>query len=129
MKKLYVGNLSYDATEEDLQALFSEYGTVASVNIIKDKFDNSSKGFGVVEFEDGSAADAAISALDGSDFKGRGLRVSEARAKTDGGGGGRGRGGGGGGRGGYGGGGGRGGHGGGRGGGGRGGHGGGGGNW
>ncbi|MCB0328501.1 MAG: RNA-binding protein [Bdellovibrionales bacterium] len=101
MKKLYVGNLTYDATEEDLRVLFGEHGNVASVNIIKDKFDNSSKGFGFVEMEDDGAADAAISALDGNDFQGRALRVSEARERTESRGGDRRGGGGGGGRGGY----------------------------
>ena len=108
MKKLYIGNLSYDASEDDLKELFSAHGEIASVNIIKDKFTNNSKGFGFIEMEDDSAAEAAITELDGNEFQGRKLRVSEARAKTEGGGGrggrrdgGRGGYGGGGGRGGY----------------------------
>jgi RNA recognition motif-containing protein len=98
MKKLYIGNLSYDASEDDLKELFSAHGEIASVNIIKDKFTNNSKGFGFIEMEDDSAAEAAITELDGNEFQGRKLRVSEARAKTEGGGGGRGGYGGGGGR-------------------------------
>ena len=104
MKKLYVGNLSYQVSEEQLTELFGAHGTVKSVNVIKDRDTGQSKGFGFVEMEEGDAADSAISALDGTDFEGRSIRVSEARAKEDrgGGGGGRGgyRGGGGGGRGG-----------------------------
>ncbi len=89
MKKLYVGNLSYDTSEDDLRDLFSPHGEIASINIIKDKFTNNSKGFGFVEMQDDGAADAAINELDGNEFQGRNIRVSEARAKTEGGGGGR----------------------------------------
>lgn len=84
MKKLYVGNLSYDAQDEELSALFAEYGTVVSAKIIRDKFDGNSKGFGFVEMEDDGAADNAISSLDGNDFKGRSLKVNEARAREEG---------------------------------------------
>jgi RNA recognition motif-containing protein len=91
MKKLYVGNLSYDTSEDDLRDLFSPHGEIASINIIKDKFTNNSKGFGFVEMQDDGAADAAINELDGNEFQGRNIRVSEARAKTEGGGGGGGR--------------------------------------
>jgi RNA recognition motif-containing protein len=128
-KKLYVGNLTYDTTEDNLVELFSEYGEVLSAQIIIDRETNRSKGFGFVEMADG--ADEAANALNGQDFRGRNLTVNEARPREDrrGGGGGGGRGGyggGGGGRGSYGGGGGS-GSGGGYGGGGRGGYGGGGG--
>src|SRR5437763_4959921 len=121
-KKLYVGNLTDDTTEDNLVELFSEYGEVLSAQIIIDRDTNRSKGFGFVEMADG--ADEAANALNGQDFRGRNLTVNEARPREDRGGGG------GGGRGGYGGsgggGGGRGGYGGGGGGGGRGGYGGGG---
>jgi RNA recognition motif-containing protein len=123
-KKLYVGNLTYDTTEDNLVELFSEYGEVLSAQIIIDRDTNRSKGFGFVEMANG--ADEAANALNGQDFRGRNLTVNEARPRED-----RGGGGGGGGRGGYGGGGGgRGGYGGGgSGGGGRGGYGGGGGGY
>ena len=109
-KKLYVGNLTYDTTEDNLVELFSEYGEVLSAQIIIDRDTNRSMGFGFVEMADG--ADEAANALNGQDFRGRNLTVNEARPRED-----RGRGGAGGG-GGYGGGGGRGGYGGGSGGGG-----------
>src|SRR3954464_2600708 len=104
-KKLYVGNLTYDTSEDNLVELFSEYGEVLSAQIIIDRDTNRSKGFGFVEMADG--ADEAANALNGQDFRGRNLTVNEARPREDrgGGGGGGGRGGdggGGGGRGGYG---------------------------
>ena len=77
-KKIYVGNISYTTTEDDLQNLFEQYGTVLSVNIIVDRDTNRSKGFGFVEMEDSSAADAAISELDGKENSGRNIRVNEA---------------------------------------------------
>jgi RNA recognition motif-containing protein len=124
---IYVGNLSRDVTEEDLQKAFAEFGQVESVNLIKDRFSGEARGFGFVEMPSKDEAEAAITGLNGQDLQGRALNVNEAQPKKDtrsgggggrggyGGGGGRGRGGGGGGRGG-GGGGGRGGGGGGRGG-------------
>jgi cold-inducible RNA-binding protein len=110
-KKLYVGNLTYDTSEDNLVELFSEYGEVLSAQIIIDRDTNRSKGFGFVEMADG--ADEAASALNGQDYRGRNLTVNEARPREDRGRGGYGGGGsGGGGRGGgYGGGGGRGGYG------------------
>ena len=91
-KKLYVGNLTYDTTEDNLVELFSEYGEVLSAQIIIDRDTNRSKGFGFVEMADG--ADEAANALNGQDFKGRNLTVNEARPREDrGGGGGGGRGG------------------------------------
>ena len=77
-KKIYVGNMSYNTSEGELQNLFEQYGTVLSVNIITDRETNRPKGFGFVEMEDDSAALAAISDLDGKDFGGRNLRVNEA---------------------------------------------------
>jgi len=102
-KKLYVGNLTYDTTEDNLVELFTEYGEVLSAQIIIDRDTNRSKGFGFVEMADGG--DEAANALNGQDFRGRNLTVNEARPREDrGGGGGFGGGGGagGGGRGGYG---------------------------
>src|SRR5438105_494579 len=130
--KLYVGNLSFQTTQQDLEDLFGQSGQVESVSIVTDRDTGQSRGFAFVEMATNEEAQAAIQALDGKDMDGRSLKVNEARAKEDrggrggfGGGGGRGGfGGGGGGRSGSGGGG-RGGYGGGGGGGGRGGYGGG----
>lgn len=92
--KIYVGNLSKQATEEDLKEAFGAFGTVQSVNIIKDKFTGVSKGFGFVEMEAKTEAQAAMQELNGSELKGNHIIVNEARPKTDnrrsGGGGGRG---------------------------------------
>src|SRR4051812_41121646 len=78
-KKLYVGNLTYDTTEDNLVELFSEYGEVLSAQIIIDRDTNRSKGFGFVEMADG--ADEAANALNGQDFRGRNLTVNEARPR------------------------------------------------
>jgi RNA recognition motif-containing protein len=100
-KKLYVGNLSYDTTDSDLQELFEEFGTVESAQVIMDRGSGRSKGFGFVEMSDDQEAQAAIDALNGQEVNGRALTVNEARPREDRGGGrGRGRYGGGGGRGG-----------------------------
>ena len=99
---IYIGNLSFDATEEDLRQAFEEYGEVSSVNIITDKYTGKSRGFAFVEMADQEAATNAISNLNNQDLKGRALNVNEARPRTEKGGGGGGRGGGRGGRGGYG---------------------------
>ena len=120
-KNIYVGNLTWDATADDLLALFQSYGAVARAQVITDRETGRSRGFGFVEMDNDQEAQTAIDNLNGTPFRGRPLTVNEARPREDRGGGG---GGGGGGRGGYGGGGGRGGYG---GGGGRGGYGGGGG--
>jgi RNA recognition motif-containing protein len=80
MKTIYVGNINYQATEDDLRPLFAEYGEVISVKIINDRETGRSKGFGFVEMESG--ADAAIEDLDGKDFQGRRLRVNEARPRA-----------------------------------------------
>ena len=119
-KKLYVGNLSYDMTDSELQTLFETFGAVQSVQIIMDRDTGRSKGFGFVEMSGAQEAQAAIDGLNGKEINGRQLTVNEARPREDrggGGGGGGGRGGFGGGRSGGGGGGGRGGFGGGGGGG------------
>ncbi len=82
-KKLYVGNLPYSATDESLQTLFSQAGTVESVNVIIDGVTGRSKGFGFVEMSSDEEAAEAISKFDGSDFEGRSIKVNEARPKTD----------------------------------------------
>lgn len=81
---IYVGNLSRDVTEEDLQEAFGAFGQVASVNIIKDKFSGESRGFGFVEMPEQAEAQAAIADLNGKDLKGRTLNVNEARPRTEG---------------------------------------------
>ncbi len=126
--KLYVGNLAFGVTSDDLHEHFAQAGTVESAKVVEDRDTGRSRGFGFVEMASSEEAMAAIEQFNGQDLDGRNLVVNEARPREEGGGGGRGgRGGGGGGRGGYGGGGGRGGGGG--GGGNRGGGGGGGGNY
>jgi cold-inducible RNA-binding protein len=77
MKKLYVGNLSFEATEGDLKELFAQVGSVETVRIITDRDTGRSKGFGFVEMQDGG--DKAIAEMNGKDFKGRALTVNEAR--------------------------------------------------
>lgn len=96
-KRIYVGNLPFTATEEELTELFSQHGEVHSVNLINDRQTGRPRGFGFVEMDDEAAA-AAISELDGVDFGGRTLRVNEAMERSSGGGRGGGGGGGGGGR-------------------------------
>jgi RNA recognition motif-containing protein len=78
---IYVGDLSYDVTEDDLKAVFSEFGEVDSLNIIKDKFSGRSKGFGFVEMPNNSEADKAIEALNGTELKGRNLKVNQAKPR------------------------------------------------
>jgi cold-inducible RNA-binding protein len=97
-KKLYVGNLTYNVNESDLEALFSEFGTVQSAQIIVDRETNRSKGFGFVEMGTDAEAQAAIQALHEREHDGRRLTVNEAKPREDrgGGGGGGGRSGGGG---------------------------------
>lgn len=93
-KKVYVGNLSFSATEEDVRDLFSEFGDVESVAMINDRDTGRFRGFCFVEMAP-SAADAAIAALDGKEVGGRNLRVNEARPREERSGGGGNRGGGG----------------------------------
>ena len=100
-KKLYIGNLGYDVSSSDLEALLSPHGTVQSAEVIMDRSTGQSKGFGFVEMNSDAEAQAAISALDGQDHGGRALKVNEAKPREPRSGGGYG-GGGGGGRGGYG---------------------------
>jgi cold-inducible RNA-binding protein len=98
--KLYVGNLPFSSTEESLTEAFSAFGTVNSVKIITDRDTGRSKGFAFVEMGDDDSAQKAIEGLNGSDFGGRSLKISEARPQEPRSGGGRGGYGGGGGRGG-----------------------------
>ena len=93
-KNLYVGNLSYDVTDESLEELFSQHGSVDSAKVIMDRDSGRSKGFGFVEMSTEAEAKAAIDALDGQEFEGRPLRVNEAKPRENRGGGGGGGGGG-----------------------------------
>jgi len=76
---IYAGNLNYSLSEEDLEKVFGEYGEVVSVKIIRDKYTDQSKGFGFIEMADDAAAQKAIDELNGSEVKGRELRVNQAR--------------------------------------------------
>jgi len=87
MKKMYVGNLPFSATEDQIRALFSKHGTVASVSLINDRETGRPRGFGFVEIDDNGLA-AAIKALNGYEMDGRALKVNEAQDKPRGGGGG-----------------------------------------
>ena len=81
---IYVGNLSWSMTDEDLNALFAQHGTVTSAKILKDKMNGRSKGFGFVEMEDDEAAKAAIAALNEQDVQGRKLIVNESQPRPEG---------------------------------------------
>ena len=98
---IYVGNLSFDATDDELRGLFAAFGEVDAVNIIMDKYSGQSKGFGFVEMREKADGEKAVQELNGSELQGRAIKVNEARPREDrggergrGGGGGRGRGGG-----------------------------------
>jgi RNA recognition motif-containing protein len=78
---IYVGNLSYDTTDSDLQAHFEAYGRVASARVVMDRATGRSKGFGFVEMPDRSEAEKAIAATNGCDLQGRPLRVNESQPK------------------------------------------------
>ena len=99
MKKIYVGNLSFNTSEDELRTLFEEHGSVSSASLVMDRETGRPRGFGFIEMDDDAAADAAMAALNGANVGGRNLVVNEARPKTGGGfgggggGGGRGRGG------------------------------------
>ncbi len=80
---IYVGNLPYSVSETDLRETFSRFGEVSSVNLITDKFSGDSKGFGFVEMDSNSQADAAIKGLNETDMKGRTMKVNQAKPKTD----------------------------------------------
>ena len=81
--KMYVGNLSYDVTQEELQALFEAHGAVSDVFIVKDRESGRPRGFAFVTMEEKSAMDAAIEALNGEEFMGRNLAINEARPRED----------------------------------------------
>jgi cold-inducible RNA-binding protein len=94
MKNIFVGNLSFGATEDSLRALFEAHGTVSRVNIVTDRDSGQPRGFGFVEMANDAEGDRAIAALNGTDLDGRTLSINEARPKTErsgGGGGGFGR--------------------------------------
>ncbi len=86
-KKLYVGNLPFSTTEDELRQLFERHGAVGSVNVITDRETGRPRGFAFVEMDEASAADDAQRALDGTDLGGRNLRVNEAQERQRGGGG------------------------------------------
>lgn len=79
--KVYVGNMNYRTSEDQLQDLFSQYGEVSSVRIVKDKYTGRAKGFGFVEMVEADSAKAAIDDLNGKEFDGRALKVNEAYDK------------------------------------------------
>ena len=81
--KLYVGNLSYDSTQEDIQSLFETYGTVSDVFIVKDRESGRPRGFAFVTMETKESMLAAIEALNGHEFMGRALAINEARPRED----------------------------------------------
>jgi RNA recognition motif-containing protein len=82
---IYVGNLSYQTTEDELKTTFEQFGQVASVRIVKDKFSGDSKGYGFVEMGSKEEASAAITGLDGKELNGRTLKINEARPREQGG--------------------------------------------
>ncbi len=81
--EIYVGSLPYSVTEDDLKEAFAPFGEVSSVRLVSDKFSGKSKGFGFVEMPDTSEADSAIAALNESDFKGRDIKVNQAKPKEE----------------------------------------------
>lgn len=78
---MYIGNLAYTVTEDELKEKFSEFGEVANVNIVMDKYTRQSKGFGFVEMPSNSEADKAIKALNGTELHGRYMKVSQAESR------------------------------------------------
>lgn len=82
-KKLYVGNLAFSVTDDELQQAFASFGSIASARVVMDRMSGRSKGFGFVEMEDDSSADEAISKMDGQTIGGRPVRVSEAKPQED----------------------------------------------
>jgi RNA recognition motif-containing protein len=92
MTNIYVGNLSYQTSEDDLRAAFSAFGGIERVNIVTDRDTGQPRGFAFVEMAEKDSAEKAIAQLDGSDLQGRAIKVNEARPKASGGGGGGGRG-------------------------------------
>ena len=86
MTNIFVGNLSYQVTQEDLQAAFEAYGAVDRVNIVTDRATGQPRGFAFIEMPDSQAAQTAISQLNGAELRGRAMNVNEARPKPTGGG-------------------------------------------
>ena len=80
---IYVGNLSYGVTEDELRNAFGAFGEISSVSLITDKFSGQSKGFGFVEMPNNTEADAAIKALNETPLKGRNMRVNQAKPRAD----------------------------------------------
>ncbi len=80
---IYVGNLPYNITEDELKDVFAEYGAVDRVTLITDKYTGESKGFGFIEMPTQSEAEEAVKSLDGSSVKGRNIKVNQARPRTD----------------------------------------------
>ena len=80
---IYVGNLAHDVTEDELRGAFEAFGEVASASVIKDKYTQESRGFGFVEMPTQSQGQAAVTGLNGTDLKGRALRVDEAKPRSD----------------------------------------------
>jgi RNA recognition motif-containing protein len=80
---IYVGNLPYSVTDSDLHETFSGFGEVSKVHLITDKYSGESKGFGFVEMDNNSEADAAIKGLNGTDLKGRSITVNQAKPKSE----------------------------------------------
>ncbi len=80
---IYIGNLEYGVTEDDLRAAFGEFGEVTSANIITDKFTGRSKGFGFVEMSNDDEANQAIDALNDTDLNGRSIKVNQARPREE----------------------------------------------
>lgn len=85
-KRIYVGNIPFSVTEDELREAFGAHGSVSGVDVILDRETGRPRGFAFVEMEDAQAAEAAIEALDGTDFGGRNLRVNEAQERRGGGG-------------------------------------------
>mgnify|MGYP001765753221 CR=1 FL=1 len=83
MKKIYVGNLSFDTNDDQLNKIFAAFGTVSSARVITDKFTSRSRGFGFVEMDNNEEADKAIAGLNGKEVDGRALKVSEAQPRED----------------------------------------------
>ena len=80
---IYVGNMSFDTTEDQIRQAFAAFGEVSTVNIITDKYDNRPKGFGFVEMSSKEDGNAAISGLNGKEINGRAIKVNEAKPRTD----------------------------------------------
>ena len=98
MKNIFVGNLSFGSTEQDVRSMFEQFGSIERVSIVTDRETGKARGFGFVEMSNDDEAERAIAALNGANLDGRAINVNEARPKEDRGGGGGNRGGGGGGR-------------------------------